>query len=220
MMHVPKRRAAFRVVVALLTMLGALVLPAGHAAACSLAAPTVAMYTQWSEVIAIGTLEHATSDVITLKVEAYLKGAVRAPTLTIDNHTWDLSPACELSVKGSHRFPAGARVLAFLKPQRSLWGARAWLPVGGLAEAVLIIDDRRRLQSLEIRDLPLGTLGDAQAQIARVAGPPVAPDRPAAAAPQPPQSWSRWVPLALGLVTGGALLGLIVGIGRRRRCMP
>jgi hypothetical protein len=137
-----------------------------------------------------------------------------------DNHTWDLSPSCKLSVKGGHRFPAGARVLAFLKPNRSLFGGSAWLPVGGLAEAVVIIDDRRRLRSLEFQDMALGSLAEAQALIANVAGPAVAPDRPAVQAAPAGAHGLRWALLTVGFVAAGALLGLSVSIGLRRRRMP
>ncbi len=53
-----------------ITLLGLLLLPGQSALACSLPLPSVPIFAEWAEVVAVGTLVHRTEDVITLQLRS------------------------------------------------------------------------------------------------------------------------------------------------------
>ena len=212
-----------RYLIGVLSVLGLLVLPARQALACSAPAPSVSIYAQGAAVVAVGTLVDDRGGVITLQVEEYLKGALRTPALLVNNHTFDGSPNCEISLGARGRMPEGLRVLAFLQRDEFRTGAN-WRPVGMIGEGILKVEGGQ-LQSTTWETPPLGSLEEAKAQLASLVGPAHAPDPsvPAETASgtngraAPGDRWNQ-EPVALGLVAlGVAALALVAMRQLRRR---
>ncbi|MEX0784543.1 MAG: hypothetical protein WD557_18045 [Dehalococcoidia bacterium] len=89
----------------------------GPAEACSIIGLTPETLDTWaglSTVVAVGTFENPEKEVVTLRVEEYLKGDETAPMLRVNNYRLDV---CYRGLIGTgHYHQAGERVLVFLEP--------------------------------------------------------------------------------------------------------
>jgi hypothetical protein len=132
--------------------------------ACSGPAPTIQSMADGAEVVAIGTVTDPTSDVITLRVEEYLKGALNTATLSVNNHSFSIADDCRMSLGPDGRFSAGGRFLVFLQPDEFNIGAD-WRPTGPMALHVLPIAADGQLS---YGQLLMGTLAAARTQLTRL----------------------------------------------------
>ena len=126
------RAAALLTFALVLPCLGAAV-PTRHARACSIvgfASPHLATFLDQSPVVAIGTFEAASPNVITLRVEESLRGTTAGALLKVDNREPGLGADCSVypgNARGS-RFSSGARVVALLEPAPE-GTAADWRPI-------------------------------------------------------------------------------------------
>jgi hypothetical protein len=105
--------------------------PASRAAACSLAPLSndeLPFMYEDSSVVAVGRLEDAQTEVITLVVEEGLKNAKPGDRVRVYNRALGLGPDCSMYFDASapgNVYPAGVRVVAFLKPGKGT-GDKLW----------------------------------------------------------------------------------------------
>jgi hypothetical protein len=132
--------------------------------ACSGPAPTIQSMADGAEVVAIGTFTDPTSDVIILRVEEYLKGALNTATLSVNNHSFSIADDCRMSLGPDGRFSAGRRFLIFLQRDEFNVGAE-WRPTGSMALHVLPIAADGQLS---YGQLPMGSLAAARIQLTGV----------------------------------------------------
>jgi hypothetical protein len=129
--------------------------------ACSGPEPTIQSMAEGAEVVAIGTFTHPTNNVISLKVEEYLKGAVNTATLLVNNHSFSIADDCQMSLGPGGRFSADGRFLVFLQRDEFNVGAE-WRPTGSMALHVLPIAADGQLT---YGQLPMGSLAAARTQL-------------------------------------------------------
>jgi hypothetical protein len=165
-----------RSIVAAVMLLGMLLLPAERAFACKGVPVTdVDTLSQEAVIIASGTLVNSTEDVITLQVEEYFKGDVRASEITLNNHRFANDPSCRPIIGEGGWLPEGVRVLAFL--QGDEFGLAELRPAGLFRQSIFKIpDDPAHQMVFADGEEPLVTLDEARTVLAALYGPAAAPD--------------------------------------------
>ncbi|HEY1015872.1 MAG TPA: hypothetical protein VGE07_24395 [Herpetosiphonaceae bacterium] len=165
-----------------------------------------------AQIIAVGEVVAASERVFTLRVEEYWKGAERAPELSVNNQPLGFGPDCGSREGRGPMVRQGARLIAFLAPNR-LVGIADWQLADWYSADPAVSDSI----DAGLRGGPeVSTIAEARGIVQRAVGAgEIGPPDPSAA-PSHPRRADRLL-LGLAAFAAAVVLGSLAVIVRRIR---